>query len=91
MNPDGHGFAAYCRVTPPHPGKGNAEKLKPNPGPPPLPISAFAPVVSSFQLPFLGSLVEHFLNLAPDVAKRSADQYTSMASTTRRKFVSPWA
>ena len=27
---------------------------KPNPCPPPLPISAFAPVVSSFQLPFLG-------------------------------------
>ena len=38
---DGHGLAAYCRVTPPHPGKGNAEKLKPNPCPPPLPISAF--------------------------------------------------
>ena len=41
MNTDGHGFAAYCRATPPHPCKGNAEKLKPNPCPPPLPISAF--------------------------------------------------
>ena len=55
MNTDGHGLAAYGRATPPHPGKGNAEKLKPNPGPPPLPISAFAPAVSSLQLPFLGS------------------------------------
>ena len=40
-NTDGHGLAAYGRATPPHPGKGNAEKLKPNPCPPPLPISAF--------------------------------------------------
>ena len=61
MNTDGHGFAAYCRATPPHHCKGNAVNLKPNPCPPPLPISAFfsisafAPVVSSFQLPFLGS------------------------------------
>ena len=37
-------------------------------------------VVSSFQLPFLGSPVKHFLYLAPAVAKRPADQYTSMAT-----------
>ena len=37
-------------------------------------------VVSSFQLPFLGSPDKHFLNLAPAVAKRPADQYTSMAN-----------
>ena len=26
MNPDGPGFAAYCRVTPPHPCKGNVRR-----------------------------------------------------------------
>jgi len=26
MNTDGHGFAAYCRATPPHPCKGNVRR-----------------------------------------------------------------
>jgi len=39
-------------------------------------VSRFTPHVSSFQLPLLGSPVEHFLNLAPAVAKRHAYPYT---------------
>ena len=73
MNTDGHGLAAYGRATPPHPGKGNAEaETQPMPPRPFLfqlfSISAFAPVVSSLQLPFLGSTNGTRFSQAPNGA-----------------------
>ena len=89
MNTDGHGLAAYGRATPPHPGKGNAEKLKPNPGPPPLPISAFAPAVSSLQQPFLGSTNGTRFSQAPDQSRANAGWPSGPGKKRRRRGRTP--
>ena len=67
MNTDGHGFAAYCRATPPHP---QGERLRRGR----LSVHLCLSVVSALQLPFLGSnhvmecAIEHTWRRLPSAA-----------------------